>query len=75
MLTALYRANDGAFDGKNMNRLRAGTVLNVPKGEEASSIPRGDATKEIRVRPPIGADTAIALRAPRLPAKATARGR
>ncbi|MEO7760425.1 MAG: FimV/HubP family polar landmark protein [Casimicrobiaceae bacterium] len=50
MLAALYRANADAFDGKNMNRLRAGRVLSVPKGEDVTSIPRTDAVKEIRVQ-------------------------
>lgn len=30
MLVALYRQNQEAFTGKNMNRLKAGTVLNLP---------------------------------------------
>jgi pilus assembly protein FimV len=50
MLAALYRANSQAFDGNNMNRLRAGGVLKVPKAEEATAIPRADAMKEIRVQ-------------------------
>jgi pilus assembly protein FimV len=50
MLAALYRANAGAFDGKNMNRLRAGGTLTVPKAEEANAITRAEATKEIRLQ-------------------------
>ena len=38
MLTALYRANAQAFDGKNMNRLRAGQILTVPKSEEVAAV-------------------------------------
>lgn len=30
MLVALYRANPDAFNGKNMNRLKSGQILNVP---------------------------------------------
>lgn len=30
MLVALYRANAGKFGGRNMNRLRAGTILTMP---------------------------------------------
>jgi pilus assembly protein FimV len=50
MLAALYRANARAFDGKNMNRLRAGQILTVPKGEDAAGIPNDEANKEIRVQ-------------------------
>ena len=50
MLSALYRANAQAFDGKNMNRLRAGPMLAVPKLEEATAVPHVDARKEIRVQ-------------------------
>jgi pilus assembly protein FimV len=35
MLVSLFRANPQAFMGDNMNRLKAGTVLNVPSAEEA----------------------------------------
>jgi pilus assembly protein FimV len=50
MLTALYRANAQAFDGKNMSRLRAGQILTVPKSEEAAAVPNNEAKKEIRVQ-------------------------
>jgi len=50
MLAALYRANTDAFDGKNMNRLRTGKVLTVPKAADVTAIPRTEAMKEIRVQ-------------------------
>jgi pilus assembly protein FimV len=50
MLTALYRANIRAFDSKNMNRLRVGQILNVPKSDEAAAVTNSDAKKEIRVQ-------------------------
>ncbi|MEP7316903.1 MAG: FimV/HubP family polar landmark protein, partial [Sphingomicrobium sp.] len=50
MLAALYRANTQAFDGKNMNRLRAGQILSVPKTEEINAVPSAEAKKEIRVQ-------------------------
>ena len=50
MLTALYRANAQAFDGKNMNRLRAGQILAVPKADEVAAVPGVEAKKEIRVQ-------------------------
>ena len=35
MLVSLFRANPEAFMGQNMNRLRAGVVLDVPRPEQA----------------------------------------
>lgn len=48
MLVALYRANAGQFDGKNMNRIRVGKVLRLPVQDELMSVTQPDATKEIR---------------------------
>ncbi|MBK8741220.1 MAG: hypothetical protein IPM02_17615 [Betaproteobacteria bacterium] len=50
MLAALYRSNAQAFDGKNMNRLRAGQILTVPKADLVAAIPIDDAKKDIRVQ-------------------------
>ena len=38
MLTALYRANSGAFIDRNMNLLRAGAILRIPSAGDAQSI-------------------------------------
>ena len=43
MLVALFRANQGAFIGNNMNRLRAGQVLSVPDAATAGAISNGEA--------------------------------
>jgi len=43
MLVALYRNNQGAFGGNNMNRLRAGQVLNIPDPASVSAIGNGEA--------------------------------
>ncbi len=48
MLVALQRANPDAFVEGNMNRLRAGTVLNVPAGETAGQIPQTQAREVIQ---------------------------
>ncbi len=45
MLIALYRANPDAFIGSNINRLRAGRILNVPDKEAASAVDQQDATR------------------------------
>lgn len=47
MLVALFRANPSAFDGENINRLRAGAVLSVPSAEAARQTSPAEARKEI----------------------------
>ncbi|MSQ73095.1 MAG: LysM peptidoglycan-binding domain-containing protein [Betaproteobacteria bacterium] len=42
-LTALYRGNTDAFDGNNMNRLRAGKILNIPGREVAAAVTQEEA--------------------------------
>ncbi len=49
MLVALYASNKEAFDG-NMNRLRAGTILNIPTPEMATGVSPAEATKIVRVQ-------------------------
>jgi pilus assembly protein FimV len=50
MLVALYRANPGAFDGANMNRLRTGKVLRVPPAEEVAALSAVESASEVRVQ-------------------------
>lgn len=50
MLVLLYRNNPDAFEGKNMNRLKAGQVLRVPSAAEISGLAPQDALKEFRVQ-------------------------
>ncbi|HLP97143.1 MAG TPA: FimV/HubP family polar landmark protein [Sideroxyarcus sp.] len=50
MLVALYRENAKAFDGHNMNRLRAGKILNMPSSEAISMLPQADAEEEVRAQ-------------------------
>jgi pilus assembly protein FimV len=47
MLLALLKSNPDAFIGGNVNRLRAGTVLDIPAAEQASAVPAGEATRII----------------------------
>ena len=49
MLSALYRSNAQAFEGKNMNRLRTGPMLIVPNPDDVS-VSQDEARKEIRVQ-------------------------
>ncbi len=50
MLVALYRANVKQFDGKNMNRLRAGKILRMPDPASLENLSQTAAVKEIRVQ-------------------------
>lgn len=50
MLVALYRANINVFDGKNMNRIRAGKILHLPKPEDLTSVTQSEAKREIRAQ-------------------------
>ncbi|RVT54504.1 hypothetical protein ENE75_04085 [Rubrivivax albus] len=47
MLVSLYRANPQAFMGENMNRLKAGAVLNVPSAADVSAIESAEARRII----------------------------
>ncbi|MFZ2336568.1 MAG: FimV/HubP family polar landmark protein [Sideroxyarcus sp.] len=50
MLVALYRENAAVFDGHNMNRIRAGKILNVPQNDAVEMLPQADAEEEIRAQ-------------------------
>ena len=50
MLVALFRNNPNAFIGDNMNRLKAGAVLNVPSSEQANAVTTADAKETIRAQ-------------------------
>jgi pilus assembly protein FimV len=47
MLIALYRANAGEFDDDNINRIRAGKILNIPDMDEAASIDQDEAGRTV----------------------------
>jgi pilus assembly protein FimV len=47
MLVALLRANPEAFIGGNVNRLKAGVVLDVPSADDAGLVPSDDARQTI----------------------------
>ncbi len=50
MLVLLYRSNPDAFEGKNMNRLRAGKVLRIPDSADAANLAPEEARKEVKVQ-------------------------
>ena len=48
MLVGLYQNNQDAFLNGNMNRLRAGKILNVPAKDKVESLTQAEAVKEIK---------------------------
>jgi pilus assembly protein FimV len=50
MLVALYRANAGKFEGRNMNRIRAGKILNLPTQDQYDHVTLPEALKEIHAQ-------------------------
>ena len=50
MLVALYRVNADQFDGRNMNRIRAGKILQLPSQDEYDKVTLSDAVKEIHAQ-------------------------
>jgi pilus assembly protein FimV len=47
MLAAMYRANSGAFIGRNMNLLRTGAILQLPDAAAAQAIAPSEARHEV----------------------------
>jgi pilus assembly protein FimV len=47
MLVAMLRSNPDAFVGGNVNRLRAGAVIDVPVGDSAGLVPSDEASQTI----------------------------
>ena len=47
MLIALYRSNADAFDGSNINRMRAGKILNIPDKDTAASVDPEEAARTV----------------------------
>jgi pilus assembly protein FimV len=50
MLVAMYRANSGAFMGKNMNRLKAGKIIRVPDAAEIEAVQQDEAVHVYRAQ-------------------------
>src|SRR3989454_2279296 len=50
MLVALFRSNESAFDGRNMNRLRSGQILTIPPVDQAAAATPTEAKQVVRVQ-------------------------
>ena len=50
MLVAIFRSNEGAFDGRNMNRLRTGQILSIPAADQIAAVTPADATATVKLQ-------------------------
>lgn len=50
MIVALYRVNSKQFNGNNMNRVSAGTILRMPTQQEIDGVSTANAKQEIQVQ-------------------------
>jgi pilus assembly protein FimV len=50
MLVALFNTNQDAFDGNNINRLRAGSVVAIPNADVAAATSAPEAAKIVRMQ-------------------------
>lgn len=48
MLVALFKSNKQAFDGDNMNRLKAGQILRVPEAGQIEAVEKSAAVTEVK---------------------------
>jgi FimV-like protein len=74
---AIFRANEGAFPGGNVNVLREGQVLNLPSSEQVAAVKPADAAQtwqSLIARPAAAPPAAVAAvrPAPAAPAKPAA---
>ncbi|MEL0029297.1 MAG: FimV/HubP family polar landmark protein [Betaproteobacteria bacterium] len=49
MLVGLFRKNRAAFDNDNMNRLRAGSRIQIPVSEELARISKSESSSEVKI--------------------------
>lgn len=47
MLVAMLRSNPDAFMGENVNRVKAGAIIDIPSAEQAAATPSGQASRMI----------------------------
>jgi len=50
MLVALFKSNQSAFEGSNINRLRSGAIISLPNAVEASATPAPEAANTVKVQ-------------------------
>ncbi len=50
MLVALFKSNQSAFEGSNMNRLRSGAIISLPNAVDASATPAPEAANSVKVQ-------------------------
>lgn len=74
MVVALYRNNPKAFFRKNMNNLRAGSILMLPSVDEAATIDPAEARRELRAHYSTWQEHKLALAAARRAVPTTGTG-
>jgi len=50
MLVALFNGNEAAFEGRNMNRLRAGTIVTIPQSASIAATQGDEANRIVRAQ-------------------------
>ena len=73
MILAIWRANQGAFPGGNINTLEVGTVLAIPMREAAAAVGAAEADRLVREMLGGPAAAQVAALKPSAPAKAPAK--
>jgi FimV-like protein len=70
MILAIWRANQSAFPGGNINLLEVGTVLDIPSRETVAAIDGADADRQVRelLAKASGAPVQVAVAKPAAPA-------
>jgi len=75
MIVAIWRANQGAFPGGNINLLEVGTILSIPPRQAVAAIDSAEADRSVRemlARAPVGPVAVAKPPAPAAPAKPAA---
>jgi FimV-like protein len=72
MILAIWRANQGAFPGGNVNLLEVGTVLDIPPQETVAAIDPAEADRQVRelLAKPAAAPVQVAAARPAAPTAA-----
>ena len=73
MILAIWRANQNAFPGGNVNLLEVGTVLAIPEREVVAAVDPAEADRLVRelLARPGGAEPSVAAIKPAIPGSAT----
>lgn len=68
MILAIWRANQGAFPGGNINLLEVGTLLTIPARDAVAAIEPAEADRQVRELLARGPAVQVAIATPQTPA-------